>query len=338
MHKDSKILVTGGAGFIGSNMVKFLNDKGFKNICIRDPNIHSQWKNLLGLEYWNYNDEQMFDGPNFNKTINKKFIFDVIIELGAHSHTTLEANEDNYNNNVLTFNYFGSPKVIYASSGATYGLEDEDFTERLDVKPINFYGFTKLKCDENWSKLSAERRSNIYGLRFFNVYGPNERYKGAQSSVISKWLTDPIVRKRWADDPLGPNIAQINLFKSDKDQYKDGMQCRDFIYVEDVCKVIFHFMNDKSSSGDIYNVGSGKSNTWLDVAKEVLLARKIATEHDYKKFIGFIDMPEKLVGQYQYRTKANIGKLYYVAGIGPDQMTSLSDGIRMTYEILKKNN
>ena len=331
-----RVAITGGCGFIGSNMVKYLNELGVTDIDIFDYETeHSRWKNLVGLKYKSIESpNKLFqrvrlmvkhkDSGNWN--CGK---YDAIIALGAWSQTTLENTEDNYINN---FNYMKEVfrlsrnfKIIFASSASIYGLEEEDFTERLNgLTPINFYAYTKYKCEEILSVPSFQKycnMANIYSLRFFNVYGgKREQYKGSQASVIYKWMTQRI--DLW---------DKLKLFKSPNQKYKDGEQARDFVYVRDVCDVIRHCIVEPEGLGGVYNVGSGVACTWLQVAKEILIIRGIANLNNWKDYIEFVDMPKELEDQYQYYTKADLNKLRYDLKY-PGKITYLTQGIYESWQ------
>lgn len=268
-----KILVTGGFGFIGSNLVKYLNEKGIKPY-VSDNSIEN-WKNVASLDFY------------FELVLQN--YYDIIVHLGANVDTTEEMNFRLWANNVdypinELINRCG--KFIYASSAATYGAEELDFRERLfNLAPLNAYAFTKLQLDR-----LLENRYNCVGLRFFNVYGPNEGHKGKMASVVHQVLSKKT--------PIYIKDGEYNLFKSYRDGINHGEQKRDFIHVSDICRVIYFFIKKQSPSG-IFNVGTGKARSFNDLIKAI----------DPEALIHYVEMPEGLKKQYQYYTCANIKKL-----------------------------
>jgi len=317
LEKNTHIKITGGCGFLGANMIRYLNNIGYKNITIFERGEWTKkWKNLIGLRY--------------NKALESEQVFQFtdngpIINFGANSATSAEPTIENYNINTEYSNRLidhccsNNIRLIHSSSAATYGAEENDFTERNDLTPINFYAWTKLKTD-----IYLEERnypSNVFSLRYFNIFGSKlEQHKGAMSSVIYKWLTQPIDE----DNP-------IQLFKSLRPEYKDGHQERDFLFCQDLCDVIFHCLI-VNAPGGIFNVGSGQSHTWLDVARTVLKARGFKGPNKIlDDFIEFIDMPAHLVNSYQYRTVACMDKLRNQLGYTKG-FTSIDQAIQLTWE------
>jgi len=296
------IIVTGGAGFIGSALVWALNRRGIDNILIVDR-LHSddKWKNLAALKFHDY-----LDKDDFLSRIDKGFFSseaEAVIHLGACSYTT-EKNADyliknNYHYTCRLAKWWEwesgrgeEMRFIYASSAATYGdgalgyADDENAIDKL--RPLNMYGYSKHMFD-----LYARRRGlfkNIVGLKYFNVFGPNEEHKGDMRSVVSK------VFERARDE------GKITLFKSSRPDYGDGEQKRDFIYIKDAVEMTLFFLDNRSVTG-LYNVGTGKANTWNSLANAVFKALGKEPCIDYK------DMPQELEGKYQYFTQADIGKI-----------------------------
>jgi len=296
------IIVTGGAGFIGSALVWALNRRGVDDILVVDR-LHSadKWKNLAALKFYDYLDKEDFIGRLDNGQFNSSV--EAVIHLGACSSTT-EKNADYLieNNYRYTCRLAGwwereskrgeNIRFIYASSAATYGdgalgySDDESAIDKL--RPLNMYGYSKHLFD-----LYARRRGllkNIVGLKYFNVFGPNEEHKGDMRSVVSK------VFQRARD------VGKITLFKSGRSDYGDGEQKRDFIYVKDAVEMTLFFLDNRSAAG-LYNVGTGEANTWNSLANSIFSALGKESCIDYN------DMPVELEGKYQYFTQAGIGKL-----------------------------
>jgi ADP-L-glycero-D-manno-heptose 6-epimerase len=296
------IIVTGGAGFIGSALVWALNRRGIDDILIVDR-LHcaDKWKNLAALRFYDYLDKEDFIDRLQKGVFNS--MVSAVIHLGACSSTTeKDADyliENNYRYTCRLANWWererdGGENVrfIYASSAAAYGdgalgyADDESAIDKL--RPLNMYGYSKQLFD-----LYARRRGllkNIVGLKYFNVFGPNEEHKGDMRSVVSK------VFKSARDE------GKITLFKSGRPDYGDGEQKRDFIYVKDAVEMTLFFLDNRSVSG-LYNVGTGKANTWNSLANAIFSALGKEPRIDYK------DMPEELEGKYQYFTQADISKI-----------------------------
>lgn len=319
MKNDIKILVTGGFGFIGSNLIRFLNAKGITPfVTDTAADKTEQWKNVAGLK--------------FNLLINPSgSYFDIIVHLGANVDTREKMNSNLWSNNFeysrklhreLKSPSMSSAKFIYASSASVYGAEEKDFSERVvGLKPLNAYGFSKLmldSCFQEW--LSGHNNINTIGLRFFNVYGPNEWHKEKMASVVHKALNKiyPLYKDYGFENNPKPTWS---IFKSHREGIEDGEQMRDFVYSEDVCKVIWHFIENNCESG-IYNLGSGKARSFNDLVRAI----------DPAIPIEYVDMPESIRPHYQYFTQADLTKLR-AAGY-KDEFTSLEDGIKKTKEAL----
>lgn len=287
------IIVTGGAGFIGSNIVAKLNEKGIRDIIVVD-NLRSseKWKNLRGKHFDDFIHKTLFlDKLQYLKNVK------TIIHMGACSSTTekdadyLIENNYLFSKSLLHWSLKNDVRFIYASSAATYGsgefgyLDSDENSMRL--KPLNMYGFSKQLFDEY--VIHHKLQNKVVGLKFFNVFGPNEYHKEDMRSMVKKAYEQIL------------DVGYVKLFKSYKKDVADGMQMRDFIYVKDVVDVILWFMdNDKSG---IYNLGSGKASTWIELINAVFKALKKETD------IKFVDMPENLKGKYQYYTEADMQKL-----------------------------
>jgi ADP-L-glycero-D-manno-heptose 6-epimerase len=296
---NGRILVTGGAGFIGSALVWALNVRGCEDIVVCDV-LHSdeKWRNLVPLKYADYVEgallrSRLAQSPTaFGK-------FSAVFHLGACSSTTeRDASYLIDNNTAFTRELAGwalasGARFVYASSAATYGdgsqgMDDKDPSlERL--RPLNMYGYSKHLFDLHARRLGWLDR--IVGLKYFNVFGPNEEHKGDMRSVVSK-----------AHGQIRDS-GRVGLFRSYDPRYPDGGQMRDFLYVKDAVEMTLHFAEKASSAGGLFNVGSGQANTWLTLADAIFAALGRTPR------IDFIDMPESLRSKYQYFTQADISKL-----------------------------
>ena len=289
------IIVTGGAGFIGSCIVRTLNDMGRKDIIIVD-NISSteKWMNMRNKSYITYVHKDVF----LEKLPEYEGI-EAIIHMGAQSSTT-EKNFDylwqnNFEYTKALWKYCAQKDIsfIYASSAATYGDGECGFDDKADIDallPLNGYGYSKQIFDL-WVKYQAKEFPKQHvGLKFFNVYGPNEYFKGSMASMVFHGF------KQMMQD------GEIRLFKSENPDYCDGGQLRDFVYVKDICDVIIWLLENKNISG-LFNVGTGKADSFAHLAEAVFHAV------DRKPNIKYIDMPQHLISKYQYYTQADMEKL-----------------------------
>ncbi len=294
--KTCKIVVTGGAGFIGSNVVEALNQRGENKIIIVDHLKEGiKWKNLIGLKFLDYLDKDDF--LNFIEKGHFKEI-SAIIHLGACSDTTVKdlhylyLNNYKYSQKLTLFALENDITFIYASSAATYGngalgfSDDENFIPKL--KPLNPYGFSKQLFDL-WLYYNG-LLNKVVGLKYFNVFGEREFHKGEMRSVVLKAYEQ--IKKE----------GKVRLFKSYHPDYKDGEQLRDFIYVKDAVEVTLFFLENPQIKG-IFNVGTGKARSFKDLVLAVFSALNLPPNIEY------IDMPESLKKQYQYFTQADITKL-----------------------------
>jgi len=296
---NGRILVTGGAGFIGSALVWALNARGLEDIVVCDV-LHSdeKWRNLVPLRYADY-----VEGPVLRARLAQSATafgkFSAVFHMGACSSTT-ERNASYLidNNTAFTRELAGwalgmGARFIYASSAATYGdgsqgMDDKDpALERL--RPLNMYGYSKHLFDLYARRLGWLDR--IVGVKYFNVFGPNEEHKGDMRSVVSKAHLQ--IR----------DSGRIGLFKSYDPRYTDGGQMRDFLYVKDAVEMTLHFAEKGASAGGLYNLGSGQATTWLKLADAIFAA--LGREPK----VEFIEMPEILRAKYQYFTLADIAKL-----------------------------
>lgn len=291
------IVVTGAAGFIGSCMVNKLNNKGFKDIILVDDfSDEKKNKNTENKAY-----SQRIDREVFFEWLNENYKkVNFVFHLGARTDTA-ETNKGIFDH--LNLNYskklwnlctrYDLP-LIYASSAATYGngnLGYEDDHSIVDkLQPLNAYGESKNEFDK-WALQQVDAPYFWVGLKFFNVYGPNEYHKGRMASVI--WHAYNQIRE----------TGKMKLFRSHKEEYEDGKQLRDFIYVKDVVKICFYLMLKKNNSG-IYNAGTGKARTFYDLVIATFKAM------NREPNIEFIDTPADIRENYQYFTEANMNKLF----------------------------
>ncbi len=316
-----KILVTGGAGFIGRNLVQALNEKGLDNIIIVDHLGESiKWKNLLGLNFLDYFEKEEFLEilPKFKKDIATVF------HLGACSNTTVKDTSYLVKNNFLyskilaEFCFKEKIPFIYASSAATYGDGSLGFSDDHSLipklKPLNPYGFSKQLFDL-WL-YHNNLLDRAVGLKYFNVYGEYEFHKGEMQSVVLKAYKQI------------KQTGKVKLFKSYHPDFKDGEQKRDFIYVKDAVKMTLFFMEHPDKTG-IYNVGTGKARTFNDLVNAVFKALNLSPSIEY------IEMPEKLKKQYQYFTQAEMEKIKK-AGYN-EKVTELEEGVYSYVRFLEEN-
>lgn len=289
------IIVTGGAGFIGSCMVRTLNNAGIEDIIIVDNiNNTDKWLNLRNKKYIKYVHKSEFlqELPSYVNVT-------AIIHMGAQSSTT-EKNFDylwknNFEYTKALWNYCAEKQIsyIYASSAATYGDGADGFDDKMNIDtllPLNGYGYSKQLFDL-WVKYQAVSFPKQHvGLKFFNVYGPNEYFKGSMASMIFHGYKQI------------QETGEIRLFKSCNPKYLDGGQLRDFVYVKDVCSVMFWLLQNPQVNG-LFNVGTGRSQSFKELAEATFHA--LGMEPNIK----YIDMPDHLKKKYQYYTKAEMSKL-----------------------------
>ncbi len=308
------ILVTGAAGFIGSVLVKSLNDQGINNIILVDRLRDTEkWMNLNGLQFEEYvHADELFDHSNVRLFSNLKAIY----HLGACSDTT-EKNIDYLMKNNLEFSkklfLFASQNqvpIVYASSAATYGdgeLGYDDAHEGISkLRPMNGYGYSKQLFDE-WVLKQKRLPPAWYGMKFFNVYGPNEYHKGKMRSVVVQAFEQ--IKSQ----------GFVKLFKSYKNGFADGEQKRDFIYVKDVVNAMLALMKHGKDSG-IYNMGTGQARTFKDLVNATFTALNKPAKIEY------IEMPEHLKKQYQYYTEANMKK--FQAVLPSFRFHTLEEGVK----------
>lgn len=298
------IIITGAAGFIGSCILARLNERGEKNLVLVDhfedgdlkATKEIRRKNLQNKQFVQYIDKKAFLKMVVEERLD--FKIDCLIHMGACSSTTLqdakyfEENNFQYTLKLAEWAIKHNIRFIYASSAATYGdggfgySDDHETTRRL--RPLNFYGQSKQKFDL-WA-LENRVLDKIVGLKFFNVFGPNEYHKGEMRSVACKNYEN-VIRE-----------GRIRLFKSYRKEYADGEQKRDFIYVKDAVDIVMFFLDNPQVNG-IFNVGTGRPHSWNDLAKTLFQAVGRPVKIEY------IEMPEELRMRYQYFTQAQVSKL-----------------------------
>jgi ADP-L-glycero-D-manno-heptose 6-epimerase len=307
------IIVTGGAGFIGSAIVWKLNQLNENKITIVDElGTDDKWKNLVSLKFDDFVHKDDFISMIIERDI--PFEIDSIIHLGANSSTTEKDADHLFSNNYLYTQELAkyciekNIRFIYASSAATYGdgsLGFDDDENKLEtLRPLNMYGYSKQLFDL-WAKKNKVF-DKIVGLKYFNVYGPNEYHKGDMRSVVHKAFEQ--IR----------DTGKVKLFKSMSPKFKDGEQLRDFIYVKDAVDMTLFFLNKPSVNG-LYNLGTGKSRTWNDLVTAIFKSLNKSVNIEY------IELPEHLREKYQYFTEANMNKIKKAGYNLP--ITSLEDGV-----------
>ena len=320
MSKQPTIVVTGTAGFIGSVMVQFLNENGFTNLLLVDDfGVEAKRKNWEQKTFTKVIERQAF----LEQLLSDEYEIDLIIHLGARTDTT-EFNyaiheELNLEYSKSIWNYATKKQIplIYASSAATYGAGEKGYDDRHEVLdqlvPLNPYGVSKNEFDK-WAIAQKQGPTAWTGLKFFNVYGPNEGHKARMASVIFHAFNQI------------QETGVVKLFKSHRPDFKDGEQLRDFIYVKDLVRVIFWMMQEmlaqnwsKEKNG-LYNLGTGKARSFYDLAANTFIAQGLAPH------IEFIDMPLDIRDKYQYFTEANMNKLREAGYNAP--FSSLEEGVK----------
>ncbi len=289
------ILVTGGAGFIGSALVWALNQRGLDRVLVADRLDDSEkWRNLVPLRF-----DDCLEADTLLAALGRGVLDDVrvIFHLGACSSTTerdaayLLRNNVHYTRTLAEWALARGVRFVYASSAATYGGREGTLTEETplgELRPLNMYGYSKHLFDTYAARRGYLDR--IIGLKYFNVYGPNEQHKGDMRSMVHK-----------AFDQITAS-GRVRLFRSERPEFADGEQRRDFVYVKDAVRMTIHLAEQDAVAG-IVNIGSGRAHTWIDLVRGVFeaLERPVA--------IDFVDMPPALRGKYQYSTCAAIDRL-----------------------------
>jgi ADP-L-glycero-D-manno-heptose 6-epimerase len=290
-------IVTGGAGFIGSAIIAGLNQRGIDDILVVDElGCDEKWKNLKNLSYADYVEKSDF----LEMVLEGKIAPPIraVFHMGACSSTTetdasyLIKNNYEYTKLLAQWSTQSRIRFIYASSAATYGDGSQGFDDnevKLEaLRPLNMYGYSKQLFDL-WAR-RASLLNEIVGLKYFNVFGPNEYHKADMRSFVLK-----------AFEQINAK-GKVALFKSHNPEYADGEYVRDFLYVKDAVEMTLFFLDNPKLSG-IYNIGTGKARNWNDMVKAVFAAI------GKKEKIEYIDMPESIRHQYQYFTEAEMNKL-----------------------------
>lgn len=306
------IIVTGGAGFIGSAIISGLNKRQITDILVVDEHGKDKCKNLANLSFADYAEKNDF----MEKVVDKNISTDItaVFHMGACSDTTetdteyLRRNNYEYTKVLAQWATDTNIRFIYASSAATYGDGSAGFSDNEQkiesLRPLNLYGQSKQMFDL-WAHKTALLKK-IAGLKYFNVFGPNEYHKGEMRSFVVK-----------AFEQINAN-GKVRLFKSYKAEYADGEQLRDFLYIQDAVDMTLFFLDNPKLSG-LFNIGAGKARTWNDLVAAVFAAMGKTPK------IKYIDMPDSIRNQYQYFTEADISKLRQA---GYDKkITSLEDAI-----------
>ncbi|MHC4461742.1 MAG: ADP-glyceromanno-heptose 6-epimerase [Planctomycetota bacterium] len=308
------IIVTGGAGFIGSAIIAALNKRQIADILVVDQLASDEkWKNLRNLSFADYVEKDDFLEMVLENKLSPPI--EAVLHLGACTSTT-ETNasyliKNNYEYTKLLAQWATDTDIrfIYASSAATYGDGSTGFSDDEEkigkLKPLNMYGYSKQLFDL-WACRTGLLKK-IAGLKYFNVFGPNEYHKGDMQSFVVKAFEQINVK------------GKVGLFKSYKPEFKDGEQKRDFIYIKDAADMTLFFLNNPQLSG-LFNIGTGKARTWNDLVKAVFAAM------DKEPKIEYIEMPHSIRSQYQYFTEADITKLHQ-AGY-KKETTSLEDATK----------
>ena len=308
----ARVLVTGGAGFIGSALVWGLNRRGCEDIVVCDLlGTSEKWRNLVPLRFADYLEADALLDRLQSGALGK---FDLVLHMGACSATTeldasyLARNNYEFTKDLAQWSLANKARFVYASSAATYGDGSagmEDNAADLDrLRPLNMYGYSKHLFDQHARR--AGFLNSVVGLKFFNVFGPNEDHKADMRSLVHKSFAQ--VQQE----------GVIRLFKSYRKEFKHGQQKRDFLYVKD-CVDMTLFLAATPRAKGLFNIGSGGARSWVDLANAVFAALK------QKPNIQFIEMPAAIRDKYQYFTEANLARLRQAGYRAP--VTSLEDAV-----------
>ncbi len=310
-------LITGTSGFIGSSLVHKLNSQGVTDLVLVDVVAPEMRRPLIEQKKFTRFVPRDELGNFLSHKGGDQESLKGVVHLGACSSTTetdvdfLKKNNTDYTIALFQFCRQRQIPFVFASSGAVYGSGELGFDDGIDpsrLKPLNPYGRSKLAVDVWANANRPELNFPWYGLRFFNVYGPNELYKDAMASLVFKAFGQ--IR----------DTGRLKLFKSGRRDYEDGKQLRDFIYVKDITDFIWQLMQNPSTPSGIYNMGFGQARTWLDLAAAVFSAMRVPLE------IEWIEMPPSVASQYQYVTQAPM-KRWLDLGLGGPRWT-LEEGVR----------
>ena len=308
MHDLSRgrIVVTGGAGLIGSALVWSLNRRGVDDILVVDRlDLSEKWKHLVPLRFADYLDADELE----SRIAAGRSLGDVrtIFHMGACSSTTendaafLLRNNYEYTKHLALWAIEQEARFVYASSAATYGALEAELSDEADLhtlRPLNAYAYSKHLFDLYAQRTGLDQKA--CGLKYFNVFGPNEDHKCEMRSLVHKAFEQILER------------GSVRLFKSYRAEYRDGEQQRDFIYVKDAVDMTLHLA--ESGATGLFNIGSGTAHTWLQLVRPIFNALELPER------IEFVEMPPALRGKYQYYTRARIARLYatgYNRGITP---------------------
>lgn len=318
MNKDSTIVITGAAGFIGSCLTGFLNAKGYTGlILVDDFTGPEKIKNLEDKQFQVKVEREQF----FDWLAEQQPAINFVFHIGARTDTTEfdysvhERLNVVYSQKLWNYCTLHNVPMVYASSAATYGAGEQGYNDDhavvYSLKPLNPYGVSKNEFDK-WALQQKDHPPFWAGLKFFNVYGPNEYHKGRMASVI--WHSFNQINQH----------GKVKLFKSHKEGFKDGQQLRDFVYVKDLLKICYWLMKqyetgNKQFANGLYNLGTGKARSFADLATATFKGL------DKEPVIEYIDMPEDIRDKYQYFTEANMQKLKD-AGY-KDDFYSLEEGV-----------
>jgi ADP-L-glycero-D-manno-heptose 6-epimerase len=308
----ARVLVTGGAGFIGSALVWALNRRGCDDIVVCDRlGSDEKWRNLTPLRFADYVEADALLPRLQTGALGK---FNLVLHMGACSATTekdasyLIRNNFEFTKDLAGWALVKNVRFAYASSAATYGdgsagMEDDD-SQLGKLRPLNMYGYSKHLFDLHARRAGFLKK--IVGLKYFNIFGPNEDHKADMRSLVHKSFSQVKTE------------GVIRLFKSYRKDFRDGEQKRDFLYVKDAVAMTLHLAATKKAGG-LFNIGSGEARTWIDLADSVFAAL------GKKSKIEFIEMPETIREKYQYFTQADISRLR-AAGY-KEKVTSLEDAV-----------